>query len=209
MELDKKVLSFFKSPQLLDEILESSTTKHFPKGAEILREDQYIKVLPIVLSGLVKVYSRFDEKELLLYYIEPAQSCIMTFYAALKNTPSKVYAVTEEDTTILLVPVQHLPKWLRTYPDFNELFYNQYNLRYSELLDTIGHLLLDKMDKRLFEHLKKKAQLTHSNYIKLSHGQIASELGTAREVVSRVLKKLEVDGKVVQNKEGIKIIGSW
>jgi CRP/FNR family transcriptional regulator len=174
-----------------------------------LKEAQYVKVLPIVISGLVKVYSKFDEKELLLYYIEPAQSCVMTFYAALKNTPSKVYATTEEDSKILLIPVHHLPSWLKEYPDFNELFYNQFNLRYSELLNTIGHLLLDKMDKRVYDHLQKKSLLTQNNSIKMSHSQIANELGTAREVVTRVLKKLETDGKVEQNADGIKIIGKW
>lgn len=208
MEFDKKILSFLK-PDLVGKILNESSIKEFPKGTEILREQQYIKVLPIVINGLVKVYSRFDEKELLLYYIEPAQSCVMTFYAALKNTPSKVFAITEEDSKVLLIPVQLLPNWLKEYPDFNELFYNQFNLRYSELLDTIGHLLLDRMDKRLYDHLKKKLELTSSNSIIMSHNQIANELGTAREVITRVLKKLETDGKVIQNAGEIRIIGEW
>lgn len=208
MEFDKKILSFLK-PDLVGKILNESSIKEFPKGTEILREQQYVKVLPIVINGLVKVYSRFDEKELLLYYIEPAQSCVMTFYAALKNTPSKVFAITEEDSKVLLIPVQLLPNWLKEYPDFNELFYNQFNLRYSELLDTIGHLLLDRMDKRLYDHLKKKLELTSSNSIKMSHNQIANELGTAREVITRVLKKLETDGKVIQNAGEIRIIGEW
>lgn len=208
MEFDKNVLSFLK-PKLLDELIRESAVKEFSKNTEILREEQYVKVLPIVLNGLVKVYSRFEEKELLLYYIGPAQSCVMTFYAALKNTPSKVFATTEEDSKILLIPVQYLPNWLKEYPDFNELFYNQFNLRYSELLETIGHLLLDKMDKRLYDHLKKKSDLTNKNSVKMSHSQIANELGTAREVISRVLKKLETDEKVVQNAGEIKIIGEW
>lgn len=208
MEFDKNLLSFLK-PRLLDELIKKSTLQEFSKGTEILREEQYVKVLPIVLNGLVKVYSRFDEKELLLYYIEPAQSCVMTFYAALKNTPSKVFATTEEDSKILLIPVQYIPNWLKEYPGFNELFYNQFNLRYSELLDTIRHLMLDKMDKRLYDHLKKKSELTKSNSIKMSHTQIANELGTAREVITRVLKKLETDNKVVQNAGEIKINSEW
>jgi CRP/FNR family transcriptional regulator len=208
MEIDKKIFSNLK-PELQEKIIAESIVEEIPKGSEILKEAQYVKVLPIVISGLVKVYSKFDEKELLLYYIEPAQSCVMTFYAALKNTPSKVYATTEEDSKILLIPVRHLPSWLKEYPDFNELFYNQFNLRYSELLNTIGHLLLDKMDKRLYDHLQKKSLLTQHNPIKMSHNQIANELGTAREVVTRVLKKLETDGKVEQNADGIKIIGKW
>ncbi len=205
MELVRKKLAFLQ-PQLLEEIINCSAVKSYLKGTEILREKQYVHVLPIVLSGLVKVYSRFEEKELLLYYIEPAQSCIMSFYAALKHTPSKVFATIEEDAQLLLIPVQHLTNLLRIYPTFNELIYNQYNLRYAELLDTIGHLLLDKMDKRIYEHLKKKADMTKNATIKLSHGQIASELGTAREVVTRMLKKLEIEGKIQQEKKGIKIM---
>ncbi len=208
MELDRRILSFLK-PDLVEKILQESTIKEFSKGTEILREQQYVKVLPIVINGLIKVYSRFDEKELLLYYIESAQSCVMTFYAALKNTPSKVFAITEEDSKVLLIPVQLLPNWLKEYPDFNELFYNQFNLRYTELLDTIGHLLLDRLDKRLYEHLKKKLELTNSNSIIMSHNQIANELGTAREVITRVLKKLETDGKLMQNAGEIRIIGEW
>ena len=208
MEFDTKILSFL-NPDLADKILQESTIKEFTKGTEILREQQYIKVLPIVLNGLVKVYSRFEEKELLLYYIEPSQSCVMTFYAALKNTPSKVYATIEKDSKVLLIPVRHLPNWLKDYPDFNELFYNQFNLRYSELLETIGSLLLDKMDKRFYDHLKKKLDLTKSNSVKMSHSQIAEELGTAREVITRVLKKLETDEKIIQKSGEIKIIGEW
>jgi len=208
MEFDKKILSFLK-PDLVDKILHESSIREIPKGNIILREHQHVNVLPIVVDGLIKVYSRFDEKELLLYYIEPAQSCIMTFYAALKNTPSKVFATTVEDSKVLLLPVQLLPNWLKEYPDFNELFYNQFNLRYLELLETISHLLLDRMDKRLYDHLKKKSKLTNRNSIIMSHNQLANELGTSREVITRVLKKLETDGKVIQNLGEIKIIGKW
>jgi CRP/FNR family transcriptional regulator len=208
MESEKKILSFLK-PDLVEKILQESTVQEFPKGTEILRAQQYVKVLPIVLDGLVKVYSKFEEKELLLYYIEPAQSCVMTFNAALKNSPSKVFATTETDSKIILIPVKLLPVWLQEYPDFNELFYTQYNLRYSELLETISHLLLDKMDKRLYDYLKKKSALTSTNSIKMSHSQIANELGTAREVITRVLKKLENEGKVVQKAGEIKIVGEW
>ncbi|MGZ0016682.1 Crp/Fnr family transcriptional regulator [Yeosuana sp. AK3] len=206
MGIDKKILSFLK-PELVDLILKESTIRMIPKGTEILRQQQYVKVLPILVKGLVKVYSRFDEKELLLYYIEPSQSCVMSFYAALKNTPSRVFAQTEENSKVILIPVQYLPIWLKKYPEFNELFFNQYNLRYSELLDTISHLLLDKMDKRLYDHLKRKTELISNTSIKISHTQLANELGTAREVISRVMKKLENDGKLEQNSGKIKIIG--
>jgi CRP/FNR family transcriptional regulator len=205
MDIDRNILSFLK-PDLVEKILQESSIKEFQKGTEILREQQYVKVLPIVISGVVKVYSRFDERELLLYYIEPSQSCVMSFHAALKNSPSKVFAETEEDSKILLIPVQFIPNWLKEYPDFNELFYDQYNLRYTELLDTISHILIDKMDKRLYDHLKKKLELTKKVAIKMSHIQLANELGTAREVITRVLKKLETEGRVLQKSGEIRVL---
>lgn len=207
MEFNKELLAFLE-PQLLEEILEKSNIQVFKKGTEILKQEQYIKVLPIVIEGLVKVYSKFNEKELLLYYIEPAQSCVLSFYAALKNTPSKIFAEIEEESKIVLVPVHFLPNWLKTYPKLNELFYNQFNLRYSELLDTISHLLLDKLDKRLYNHLCKKTALTNNTTIKISHTQLANELGTAREVISRVIKKLEIEGLVAQKSGYITILNS-
>ena len=111
MEIIKQQLSFLNS-SLIEELLKHSTISDFPKGTQILRDEQYVKILPIVLNGLVKVFSKFDEKELLLYYIQPKQSCVMSFSAALKNAPSKVFAITEEDSKILLIPTDKLPKWL-------------------------------------------------------------------------------------------------
>lgn len=205
METVKQQLSFL-SPQLVNELLANSTVSDFPKGTQLIRDEQYIKVLPIVVTGLVKVFSKFNEKELLLYYIQPKQSCVMSFSASLKNTPSKIFAITEEDSRILLIPVQNLPKWLKEYSELSELFYSQYDLRYTELLDTIQHVLVDKMDKRLYEYLKHKNELTNYKIIKLTHAQIANELGTAREVISRVMKKLENEGKVTQSTDGIRIL---
>lgn len=208
MKPDRARLSFLKTA-LADEIERNSQVMAFEKGTELLRAGQYIKVLPIVLSGLIKVSSRYDDKELLLYYLEPEESCIMTFHAALKSEPSKVHATAEEDSEVLLIPAHLLPGWTRSYPELNELFFAQYNLRYADLIDTIGHLLLDRMDKRIYDYVLKKSGLTQSDSVKTSHSQIAAELGTAREVVTRILKKLESEGKIVQGREGIRISNPW
>jgi CRP/FNR family transcriptional regulator len=184
------------SKELLSEIEQKSEVKLFPKGMELLKENQYIRALPILLKGLIKVYSYFEDRELLLYYIEPNQSCVMTFYSALRQQPSRIHALTEENCEILLLPAAELQGLLNKYPDFNELFYDQFNLRYMELLDTIRHLLVNRMDKRLLDHLWRKIVLSGRDYIKISHVQLANELGTAREVVSRVLKKLEAEEKI-------------
>jgi len=200
-----KVFAYL-SPELIDEISEVSMIRDFAEGTEILREGQYVKVIPIVLEGLIKVFTRYEEKELLLYYIKPHESCIMSFSASLKNLPSKVFAITEEDTRALLIPANKIPDWINQFPDINTLFYQQYNIRYSDLLDTIHHLLYDKMDKRLLDYLNEKVELTNKNPLKISHRQIASELGTAREVVSRLIKKLETEGVVRQQINSIEIL---
>jgi CRP/FNR family transcriptional regulator len=204
MEEIQQSLSFLGA-DLIRKIEESSTIKDIPMGTEILREGQYVKVIPIVLSGLVKVFSRFSDKELLLYYIRPKESCIMSFASSLRNDPSRIFATTEEDSQILLLPVDEVSSWIHQFPSINTLFYQQYNLRYSELLDTINHVLFDKMDKRLYYYLLEKSKVTNQNPLKISHRQIASELGTAREVVSRVMKKLESEGKVLQHSNAIEI----
>jgi len=198
----------FLGPELVEEILKFSTIQEIPKGTEILKEEQYIKVLPLVLTGLVKVYSRFDDRELLLYYIQQKESCVMSFSASINHEPSKVFAVTEEDSTILLLPAEKLPVWLIKYPKLNNLFYQQYNLRYTEMLETIRHVLIDKMDKRLHDYLVEKSRLTGKSKLKISHQQIANDLGTVREVVSRIMKKLEGENLVSQKSDGIKVLSS-
>lgn len=200
-----KMLSHL-NPDLVTEIISSAITKEIPKENEILREGQYVKVIPIVLDGLIKVFTRHGDKELLLYYIRPKESCIMSFAASLKNKPSKVFAITEEDTTTLLLPVDKVSDWIKQFPDINTLFFQQYNLRYNELLDTIHHILFDKMDKRLYDYLQNKFRLTSNNPLKISHRQIANELGTAREVVSRTMKKLETEKLVKQHSNSIEIL---
>jgi len=194
------------NPDLVSEIIATAKTKEIPRENEILREGQYVKIIPIVLKGLIKVFTRHEDKELLLYYIRPNESCIMSFAASLKNEPSKVFAITEEDTTTLLLPVDKVSTWTKQFPDINALFFQQYNLRYSELLDTIHHVLFDKMDKRLFDYLQEKVSVTNHNPLKISHRQIANELGTAREVISRTMKKLETEKLVIQHSNSIEIL---
>lgn len=192
--------------ELLDEIANHGMIKEVPAGSEILKEGQYIKAIPIVLEGLVKVFTRAEEKELLLYYIGPAQSCIMSFSAGLSNTPSRIFAFTEDASALLLLPSDKLGRWIKQYPQINELFFQQYNLRYIEMLDTINSLLFDKLDQRLYNYLVEKSKLKGEKILDIRHKQIAGELGTAREVITRVMKRLEQEGKVRQLPEGIQII---
>lgn len=192
--------------ELLTLIKENSTEIDVPKDTEVIREGQYIKSIPIVTKGLVKVFTRHEDKELLLYFIKPNESCIMTFDASLNNSPSRVYASTEENSKVLLMPVDKVFSWLKDYPEMNRLFFQQYNIRYGELIEMINQILFEKMDKRLLDYLQSLVKIRNQNPVKISHRKIANHLGTAREVVTRVMKKLELENKVSQNSGYIKLL---
>lgn len=191
---------------LLAELIAVSVIKPFPINTELVREGQYVKYIPIVLSGLVKVYTQFEEKELLLYYIKPDQSCIMSFSSCINNDKSKIFAITEEESTVLLIPSDKVAKWVAEFPTINILFYQQYDLRYSELVDTIHHMLYYKLDKRLLDYLAERVTVTGKNPIKISHREIANDLGTAREVVSRLIKKFEKQNILKQYHDSIELL---
>lgn len=200
----EKLINHF-GQEIISKILEGSVINKFPKNTELIREGQFVKVVPIVLKGLVKVYTGQEDKELLLYYIQPGESCIMSFSACLKSEKSKIFAITQEETTAILIPSDKLSRWVFEYPNINKLFYQQFDLRYTELIDALNHLLYDKLDKRLLDYLKEKISITGKNPIKISHKEIANDLGTAREVVSRLIKKLENQNKVKQHHDSIEI----
>ncbi|MFY8025209.1 MAG: Crp/Fnr family transcriptional regulator [Sediminibacterium sp.] len=191
---------------LLAELLSVSTVKTFDSNTELVREGQYIKFIPIVLNGLVKVYTQIEGKELLLYYIKPEESCIMSFSSSLNNEKSKIFAITQEECEILLIPSDNMAKWVTQYPTINKLFYHQYDLRYAELVDTIHQMLYYKLDKRLLDYLKEKVDITGKNPIKISHKEIANDLGTAREVISRLVKKMEKQLILKQYHDSIELI---
>lgn len=195
----------FLGQELLAELLEKSLIKEVPKETTILSEGQFVRAVPIVIEGLVKVFARYDDKDMLLYYIQPSESCIMSFSSGLSGEPSRIYAITEEDSMLLLMPVDRIPEWIKKFPGLNDLFYQQFKLRYSELLETISSILFHKLDQRIYNFLLDKIRLTRQNPVKISHKQIAAELGTAREVVSRVMKKLESEGKIKQHTNSIEI----
>lgn len=190
---------------LVKEILEFGIVKIFPANTELVREGQYVKVIPIVLKGLIKVFTRFEDKELLLYYIQPEQSCIMSFSSAIHHDKSKIFAITEHESTVLLLPSDKVNLWIKQYPAINTLFYNQYDLRYAEMIETINHLIYHKLDKRVLEYVKNKVMVTGENPLKISHKEIANNLGTSREVVTRIVKKLENEKLIKQHHSSIEI----
>ncbi|MCB0549442.1 MAG: Crp/Fnr family transcriptional regulator [Phaeodactylibacter sp.] len=198
-----KVPSFLRR-----EILEKGIRQAFPVQTEILREGQYVRAVPFVLTGLIKVYAKFEERDLLLYYIQPEESCIMSFTAIVENMPSQVFAVAETATEAVLIPNSLVEDWIGRYPAFNRFYFHQYRQRYVDLLGTIQDLLFARMDQRLKAYLLEKARLMKTRRLHIHHREIAEDLGSAREVISRLMKKLEQEGVVRQAEQGwIEVLG--
>ena len=130
----------------------------------------------------------------------------MSFAASIQNEPSRVFAITEEQSKVLLIPVEVSAEFVKQFPYYNDLFFKLYNQRYADLIDTINHLLFHKMDQRIIDYLKERQILKNQKILKLTHKQIAHELGTAREVISRILKKLENENKIIQHPTGIEVL---
>jgi CRP/FNR family transcriptional regulator len=191
---------------LKEEIFLYSKIKKLAPKTELIHTEQYIKWIPVVIEGIIKVFSTYLDRELLLYYISSKESCIMSFGSALKNEKSLITAITEVETQVLLLPARKIKYWLQQIPSMNFYFFELYKHRYVDMLDTINHLIYDKLDKRILNYLYKKYLLTGENSINITHKQIATELGTAREVVSRLMKKLEFENKIKQEKNGIKLL---
>lgn len=204
LELQKQLQYLGK--ELSSKIIEVSSVHVIDKGVEILKQGQYVKSIPIVISGLLKVFTRYDDRELLLYYIQPSESCIMSFSASLSNDKSTVYAQTIEKSVLLLIPSDKISILTTQFPEFNNLFHQQYKVRYNDLLETINQLVFTNLDQRLYNFLKESSKIKGQNPLKISHREIANELGTVREVISRTMKKLEKENKIIQNTDSINIL---
>ena len=120
--------------ELRGEITSYSVIKNIPKNTELIGDGQIIKSIPVVLDGLVKVFTKYKEKEFLLYYIQPSESCLLSFITSNKNKPSAFFASTEEDSTILFMPINKVEYWIKKYPDFNTMYFNLFNDRYYDLI---------------------------------------------------------------------------
>jgi len=197
----------FITNALVDELLVKSQTIDIPSDQQILQEGQYIKVVPFVFEGRIKVL-RQDEsgKEVLLYYINPGESCALSIAAGLNHDKSVAYAITDKPTQMLAIPLETLREMLLHFPRLNDFVLHLFHQRFNELILFIDAVSFKNIDFRLIANLKDKQQKSKSNLIPITHQQLANELGTAREVVSRLLKQLERDQKIKSLRGKIEII---
>ena len=206
MEL-KDISEFKSSPLIREKLAAIGFTKTFAEGEAILNENAYIKAIPIVISGSIRVM-RTDEdgKEIFLYYIKAGESCIMSFLGGLHQDTSKVKAIAEEATEILFIPIDKVSLLIKEFPEWLDYIFRLYHKRFEELLEVVNAIAFKKLDERLLNFLKKKSELTNSQTLHLTHEQISSELGTARVVVSRLLKQMEQDGLVKLGRNKISLV---
>ncbi|HRP56431.1 Crp/Fnr family transcriptional regulator [Agriterribacter sp.] len=192
-----KIEEFKSSPELLEKLYQYSIQKEYGAGTVILNENAHIRAIPIVIRGTLKVIrTEEDGREILLYYVKAGESCIMSFLGGLHNEKSKVKAEVEEDAEILFLPMEKVSLFIKEYSQWLDYIFRLYHKRFEELLEIINAIAFKKVDERLLTLLYKKQDLTGNNTLNITHEQLANELGTARVVVSRLLKQLEENGTV-------------
>ena len=185
-------------PELNKAISSEGKILELKEGDEMIREGQYIKSLPLLLEGVVQV-CRLDAegRELLLYYLNPGEVCTMALTCCMGNAKSNIKAVSESKTTIVQIPVQFLDLWMVQFRTWKEFIMYSYRKRFDDLLETIDSIAFKNMDDRLIKFFVDRYRVTDSTFYSGTHQDIALMLNTSREVVSRLLKKLENDRKIV------------
>ena len=203
MELFDNQYNFLEK-ELQHEILQIGVPKTFQPNEVLIREGQFITSFPIVLKGLIRISRNNDDgNELLLYYLKQNEVCAMSLTCCMTNLTSTIKAVAEEETKVIMLPVEMLDNWICKYPGWKQFVMQSFQNRFRELIDTIDSIAFLKLDDRLVKYLidrHKKSGVTELNE---THQDLALRLNTSREVISRLLKKLEKDGRIKQSRNFI------
>lgn len=196
-------------PELINEFEEKVKVVEAKEGDKIISVGQTVRVIPFLLKGSLKV-SRLDDKlnEIFLYYLNAMEGCAMTFTCCMQQFPSEVQAVAEEDVTFLAIPISVMDEWIVKDPTWKSFVMRTIRSRFNELMHAIDQLAFQKLDERLVNYLKEKSKLTGSAVLNLSHTEIANDLASSREVISRLLKKLELDGRLLVYRNQIKLLNA-
>ncbi len=193
-------------PKLLEEIAQVGAHKVVTEGVYLIRPGEYISSVPIIIKGSVKIMRSDQEgREALLYYLNGVETCAMSLTCSMGSRKSEITAIVEEDTELIAVPVQKVDDWLCRYTTWKEFVFQTYQKRFDNLLHTIDEMFFHKLDERLLLYLKKKTDSCQCDVLSITHDEIAQELVTSREVISRLLKQMEKSGqvKLMRNKIAI------
>ena len=194
---------------LLDEINEVGVFKEFSSGDTLIDIGSYIRFIPLLLSGAIKIL-RYNEDgdELLLYFLERGDTCAVTLSCCMGHTKSDIRAVAEMDTKLVMIPINKMEEWIATYKSWRNFAFQSYHNRLQEMLEAIDSIAFLNMDERLIRYLLEKSKITKENIIQSTHQEIAYELHTSRVVISRLLKQLEKLGKIELYRNKIKVLSS-
>ena len=205
-ELLKKIFPSF-SNELIQDIKANEVIKTFSAGEVIMRTGQYIKNTVLLVKGTIKVYREdSDGGEFFMYYLQPGQACALSMVCAIKNEKSQIMAKAVEDSEIIMLPLTMMDKWMMQHRSWYEFVVGSYRNRLEEVLEVIDSIAFRAMDERLEFYLKRQVQACGCKELKLSHQEIGSDLNTSREVISRLLKKMEQRGLVVLHRNQIEIL---
>ena len=206
-ELLQQTYGFIFEEKLIDEISQVSLLRDFKEGDVLIDFGDYIKKMPLLVSGAIKILREdFDEGELLLYFIEKGDTCAMSMTCCLGESKSEIKAVAETKGQVIMIPVLKMEEWLGKFKSWRNYVFNSYNNRLKEMLSAIDNLAFMKMDERLINYLKDKAKIQNTKEIQNTHQEIAYDLHTSRVVVSRLLKALENEGKIRLHRASIEIL---
>lgn len=207
LDLVRKHFPNIAEKALQEEIATVGKVTEFSAGTVIMDVGQYVKLVPLVIEGAIKV-SREDEDghELFLYYLQGGQTCSMSFTCCMMNKKSEIRTIAEENTKMIGIPIRYVDEWMTKYQSWKNFVMQTYDFRMMELVRTIDSIAFHHMDERLLAYLDKKAQATHSKVINATHQEIAYDLNASREAVSRLLKQLENDGRVKLGRNKIELV---
>jgi CRP/FNR family transcriptional regulator, anaerobic regulatory protein len=187
----------FLEKELQEEILKTGTYKTLQTNDVIIREGQFITSFPLVLKGLIRVTRNNDDgNELLLYYLKQNEVCAMSLTCCMTNLTSNIKAVAEEETEVIMLPVEMLDNWICKYPGWKQFVMQTFQNRFRELIDTVDSIAFLKLDERLVKYFTDRNKNSGTTILNETHQDLALRLNTSREVISRLLKKLENDGKI-------------
>ncbi|AUC79423.1 Crp/Fnr family transcriptional regulator [Nonlabens sp. MB-3u-79] len=205
-ELKEYYGSQFELP-LIEEINNVATFMEVPAGQDLMKPGQYIKSMPLLLSGSIKIMRPDKEgNELLLYHLERGNTCAMTMTCCVGNTKSEIHAVTETPVKLLMIPVAKMEEWSSKYKTWRNFVFASYHTRMMELLESIDNIAFNNMDERLENYLNDKIKILNSKHIYTTHKDIAADLNTSRVVISRLLKKMENIGKIELHRSFIEVL---
>lgn len=192
---------------LLEEINKVGELKHIKAGEKLIEIGDYIRSMPLLVSGAIKILREDNNgDELILYFLERGDTCAMTLSCCMGQSKSEIRAVAETDAEIIMIPVQKMDEWMRTYRSWQSFILQSYHNRMSELLEAVDTIAFLKMDERLLKYLRDKAMVNHNDEIQVTHQQIAHDLHTSRVVISRLLKSLEHSGAISLHRNNIKVL---